>query len=133
MTRSNPLPAVAVGALLLAGLITSCGGSTTTVVQSTPPPQTVTQVTTAAPATPPAATTAAAPAQAAAPASKSPPNVVGLRLPEAKVQLQAAGYTVKAENTDTTFGIIVPSHYTICTQSPPRGNVVVVLAQKYGC
>ena len=122
--------------LILAGLLASCGGSTTTVVSTPPPPpQTVTQVTTAAaPAAPPAtkaapATTAKAPKKA----PQSPPNVVGLRLPEAKVDLQQAGYTVRATNTDTTFGILVPSHYTICKQSPPRGNVVVVLAQKYGC
>jgi len=56
-----------------------------------------------------------------------------MRLPEAKVTLSAAGYQTRAENTDTTFGIVVPSHYTICEQSEPQGNVVVVLAQKYGC
>jgi beta-lactam-binding protein with PASTA domain len=61
------------------------------------------------------------------------PNVVGMRLPEAKSTLSAAGYSTQAENTDTTFGIVVPSHYTICTQSEPHGNVVTVLAQKYGC
>jgi hypothetical protein len=48
--------------------------------------------------------------------------------------LEAAGYRTVAKNTDTTFGIIVPDNYTICTQSPPRnGSLVVVLAQKYGC
>lgn len=121
--------------LILAGLLASCGSTTTVVSTPPPPPQTVTQVTTAAaPAAPPAtkaapATTAKAPQQA----PQSPPNVVGLRLPEAKVELKQAGFTVKATNTDTTLGILVPSHYTICKQSRPRGNVVVVLAQKYGC
>jgi hypothetical protein len=133
VTRSTSLVLlVGVAALVLAGGLAACGGSTTTVVQSTPPAQTVTQVTTAAAPTQPPATTAAPPAKPA-PAPQSPPNVVGERLPEAKVKLQEAGYTVKATNTDTTFGILVPSHYTICKQSPPQGNVVVVLAQKYGC
>src|SRR4051794_5440495 len=119
MTRSNPLAGVAISAFLLAGLVSSCGGSTTTVVESTPPAQTVTQVTTtAAPAPAPAPAKKAAATAPAAPEPKGPPDVVGLRLPEAKVQLQAAGYTVRAMNTDTTFGILVPSHYTVCTQSP---------------
>jgi hypothetical protein len=61
------------------------------------------------------------------------PDVVGMRLPEAESTLSAAGYTTEPENTDTTFGIVVPSHYTVCEQSEPHGNVVNVLAQKYGC
>jgi hypothetical protein len=61
------------------------------------------------------------------------PDVVGLRLPQARSTLSAAGYTTRAENTDTTFGIVVPSHYTVCEQSDPQGTVVTVLAQKYGC
>jgi len=61
------------------------------------------------------------------------PDVVGMRLPEARSTLSAAGYRTQAENTDTSFGIIVPSHYTICEQSEPHGDVVTVLAQKYGC
>jgi len=47
------------------------------------------------------------------------PNVVGMRLPEAESTLSAAGYTTEPENTDTTFGIVVPSHYTVCEQSEP--------------
>ncbi len=65
--------------------------------------------------------------------SSEPPNVIGMRLPEAESTLGAAGFKAQAENTDTTFGIVVRSHYTICTQSEPHGNVVTVLAQKYGC
>jgi len=61
------------------------------------------------------------------------PDVVGMRLPEAESTLSAAGYTTEAENTDTSFGILVPSHYTVCEQSEPHGSVVNVLAQKYGC
>jgi len=47
--------------------------------------------------------------------------------------LKQAGYRTVAKNTDTTFGIIDPSNYTICNQGKPRGELVVVLAQKYGC
>lgn len=61
------------------------------------------------------------------------PDVVGMRLPEAESTLSAAGYRTQAENTDTTFGIVVRSNYTVCTQSEPHGEVVTVLAQKYGC
>jgi alpha-acetolactate decarboxylase len=65
--------------------------------------------------------------------SSEPPSVIGMRLPEAESTLRAAGFRTQAENTDTTFGIVVKSHYTICTQSEPHGDVVTVLAQKYGC
>lgn len=65
--------------------------------------------------------------------SSEPPNVIGMRLPEAESTLRAAGFQAQAENTDTTFGIVVRSHYTICTESEPHGDVVTVLAQKYGC
>jgi hypothetical protein len=61
------------------------------------------------------------------------PEVIGMRLPEAESTLRAAGFTTQAENTDTTFGIVIKSHYTVCTESEPHGNVVTVLAQKYGC
>src|SRR4051812_716884 len=81
---------------------------------------------------------AAEPEEEAAPvaeeeSSSEPPNVIGMRLPEGESTLSAAGFNTQAENTDTTFGILVRSHYTICTQSEPRGDVVTVLAQKYGC
>jgi len=56
-----------------------------------------------------------------------------MRLPEAESTLRAAGFKTQAENADTTFGIVVRSRYTICTQSEPHGDVVTVLAQKYGC
>jgi hypothetical protein len=65
--------------------------------------------------------------------SSEPPSVIGMRLPEAESTLRAAGFRTQAENTDTAFGIVVRSHYTICTQSEPHGDVVTVLAQKYGC
>lgn len=74
-----------------------------------------------------------APEQESAPEPEEAPDVVGMRLPEAESTLSAAGYTTEPENTDTTFGIVVPAHYTVCEQSEPHGSVVNVLAQKYGC
>ena len=66
-------------------------------------------------------------------ASRSAPDTVGMRLPQARTKLENAGFRVKAENTDTMFGIVVPSHYKICEQSDPEEGTVTVLAQKYGC
>lgn len=63
----------------------------------------------------------------------SPPNVVGLKLPVASERLRAAGWIPRPFNTDTTFGIIVPSHYTVCHEYRPIGKRVRLLAQKYGC
>lgn len=63
----------------------------------------------------------------------SPPNVVGLKLPVANERLRAAGWIPKPFNTDTLFGIVVPSHYTVCHQYRPIGKKVRILAQKYGC
>jgi hypothetical protein len=62
-----------------------------------------------------------------------PPNVVGLRLPVASERLRAAGWNPKPFNTDTLFGIVVPSHYTVCHEYAPVGHNVRLLAQKYGC
>jgi hypothetical protein len=47
--------------------------------------------------------------------------------------LEDDGYEAAASNTDTTFGIVVPSNYTVCTQDDARGSLVPLLAQKYGC
>lgn len=79
------------------------------------------------------AETAAAPEPEPEPELNEVPNVVGLPLPAAKQLLKQAGYRAAATNTDTTLGIIVESNYTICSQDEPRGNLVPVLAQKYGC
>lgn len=67
------------------------------------------------------------------PSSSEPPNVVGMKLPEAEAELSSAGFRTVAENTDTAFGIVVKSHYTICEETPLSGDAVRVLAQKYGC
>ncbi len=120
--------ASAVALICMAIGLTACGGSeTTTVIREAPtPPRTVERTTTVEAPSPGAV--------AEHPASnEEPPNVLGLPLPAARHLLKGAGYKAIAKNTDTTFGIIVPEHYTICRQSKPRGDMVVVLAQKYGC
>lgn len=110
-------------------VLPSCGsgGETTTVIRERPP-ETVERTTTVeAPQPKPP------PEPARNESSGEPPNVIGLPLPAARRQLKQAGYKTVAKNTDTTFGIIVPENYTICEQGKPRGKLVVVLAQKYGC
>jgi hypothetical protein len=62
-----------------------------------------------------------------------PPNVVGLNLVVAEERLRSAGWIPRPFNTDTLFGIVVPSHYTVCHEYRPIGHKVRLLAQKYGC
>lgn len=61
------------------------------------------------------------------------PDVTGLTLTAAKAALRDAGFRADPTNTDTMFGIVNPDNYTVCTQDAPRGNIVPMLAQKYGC
>jgi hypothetical protein len=65
--------------------------------------------------------------------SGPPPDVVDLTLPTAQKMLKDAGYKADVSNTDTALGIIVPENYTVCEQDDPVGNIVPILAQKYGC
>lgn len=62
-----------------------------------------------------------------------PPNVVGLNLVVAEERLRDQGWIPRPFNTDTLFGIVVPSHYTVCHEYRPIGEKVRLLAQKYGC
>jgi hypothetical protein len=62
-----------------------------------------------------------------------PPDVVGLNLVVAEERLRSAGWIPRPFNTDTLFGIVVPSHYTVCHEYRPIGHKVRLLAQKYGC
>jgi hypothetical protein len=62
-----------------------------------------------------------------------PPDVVGLNLVVAEERLNSDGWVPKPFNTDTLFGIVVPSHYTVCHEYQPIGKRVRLLAQKYGC
>ncbi len=63
----------------------------------------------------------------------TPPDVVGLNLVVAEERLRSGGWKPRPFNTDTLFGIVVPSHYTVCHQYRPVGVKVRLLAQKYGC
>lgn len=117
-------------------LLTACGsGDTTTVIREAAPTTVEKTVIEQAPApkAEPAATAEAQPNPAPESEPEPPLNVVGLPLPAAERLLKEAGFKPAVKNTDTTFGIIVRSHYTICTEGKPRGNLVPVLAQKYGC
>jgi hypothetical protein len=119
--------AIALAVVVVVGA--GCGGSggTTTVIQ-----ERTTTVQEAAQQAQPAQAAARKPA--AQKPTKDPVNTVGLPLDLAEELLRQDGYRVAAKNTDTTFGIIDPSNYTICTQGEPRGGTIVpVLAQKYGC
>jgi hypothetical protein len=115
-------------ALISALVVAGCGGGSTTTVIKESAPTTVEKTTTV--------TAKPKPAPAPEPepeVSAQPPNVVGLPLPAAEEALEEAGFKAAPRNTDTTFGIVVPSHYTICKEGTPRGKQVPVLAQKYGC
>jgi hypothetical protein len=128
--RKTLVTAFAVG--IVVARFAGCGSSgDTTVIKTTPaqPTQATQTVTTT---TPNQASTSQGTAPGA-PSSGTPPKVTGLTLPTAKKQLSAAGFTADVSNTDTAFGIIVPENYTVCKQSAPRGNIVPILAQKYGC
>jgi hypothetical protein len=119
-----------VGLLAVAG----CGsGGTTTVIKESAPTTVEKTTTVQAPAPQPRHVSNPTPPSAEPEAKREPPNVVGLPLPAAEQVLSQAGYKAAATNTDTAFGIVVKSNYTICTEGPPRGNFVPVLAQKYGC
>jgi hypothetical protein len=115
--------------------VAGCGssGDTTTVVKEIQP-ETVERTTTVeVPAPEPKAKPASHSAPAPEPEPEAVPDVVGLPLDVAEELFKKAGYKAAATNTDTTFGIMVPANYTICTQDDARGTIVPVLAQKYGC
>lgn len=119
---------LAAAAVVCATFFAACGGGETTTVIREAPAETIERTTTVEePAPQPE------PKPARREPSGDPPNVLGLPLPAARRQLKQSGYKTAAKNTDTTFGIIDPSNYTICNQGKPRGDLVVVLAQKYGC
>jgi hypothetical protein len=51
------------------------------------------------------------------------PKVVGLTLPSAQQQLDAAGYTDSVKS-DAMFGVVIPSHFTVCAEHSPVGHMV---------
>lgn len=124
--RSGRKASIIAGVLALTVGLAACGDSDTTTVIKEAPAETIERTATVERTPAPVAREGSAP-------TSEPPNVLGLPLPEARRMLEQAGYRTVAKNTDTTFGIIVPDNYTICNQGKPRGDIIVVLAQKYGC
>jgi beta-lactam-binding protein with PASTA domain len=57
------------------------------------------------------------------------PDVRGLALPDAKQELKQAGYTASVK-TNALFGVIVEEHYSVCSQSKPKGMLVPIEADK---
>ncbi len=51
------------------------------------------------------------------------PDVRGLTLPAAEEKLEQAGYSASVKN-DALFGVIVPSHFTVCSEHSPKGKLV---------
>lgn len=124
----------------LSATLAACGGDggTTTVIKEAPTTiEKTTTVQVPAPQSKPSTTQSKAPttptATTTSESASSPPNVVGLPLPAAQQMLKEAGFQPAVRNTDTAFGIVVPSNFTVCKQDSPRGSVVPILAQKYGC
>lgn len=114
--------------------VTGCGGGDeTTVIKESPAPAVKTTTTTTTAKAQEASQQATPVQDTTTEAQSEPPDVEGLSLPEAKRQLADAGFRADVSNTDTTFGIIIPENFTVCRQSEPKGEVVPILAQKYGC
>jgi hypothetical protein len=57
------------------------------------------------------------------------PNVRGLSLPDAQSKLASAGYQADY-TTDAMFGVLVPSHFTVCKESNPNGKLVPIVVNK---
>lgn len=57
------------------------------------------------------------------------PDVRGLPLPEAKTQLEEAGYSA-AVTDDATFGVIIESHFVVCDEHSPKGRLVPIDVSK---
>jgi hypothetical protein len=126
--------ALAIAAATLSSFLVACGGENTTTVIKEAAPETVEKtVTEQVQAPEPKPKPAKAEPEPENVKPTDPPNTVGLPLPDAEALLKEAGFKPAVKNTDTAFGIINPNNYTICTQGKPRGNLVPVLAQKYGC
>lgn len=60
---------------------------------------------------------------------KGAPNVKGLVLPDAKAQLEKAGFAASVK-TDAVFGVLVESHYTVCKEHSPNGKLVPIEVSK---
>lgn len=57
------------------------------------------------------------------------PDVRGLPLDDAKIQLKKSGYTA-SESSDALFGVIVEENFTVCKQGTPKGRLVPLEVSK---
>lgn len=57
------------------------------------------------------------------------PDVEGLTLDTAKEQLRNAGYSADVSD-DALFGVIIESHFTVCSEGSPVGKVVPLEVSK---
>lgn len=57
------------------------------------------------------------------------PDVRGLALPEAEALLKKAGFETTVTD-DALFGVIVESHFTVCEQHSPEGQLVPIEVSK---
>jgi beta-lactam-binding protein with PASTA domain len=62
-------------------------------------------------------------------ASEGVPDVRGLSLPDAKKQLESAGFSASVKS-DGLLGVVVEEHWTVCDQDGPKGNLVPVNVSK---
>lgn len=60
------------------------------------------------------------------------PNVDGLTLNVAENQLRRHGFSADV-HSDALFGVLVPSHFIVCSEHPPNGRLVVLDVAKHGC
>ncbi|MBK5231596.1 MAG: hypothetical protein JJE13_01250 [Thermoleophilia bacterium] len=57
------------------------------------------------------------------------PDVRGLQLDVAKKKLQKANYSTSVED-DAMFGVVIESHFTVCSQSSPKGRIIPLEVSK---
>lgn len=60
------------------------------------------------------------------------PDTRGMALPDAERTLRAAGYETTTED-DAMFGVLIPSHFTVCHQEELNANMVKLEVAKHGC
>lgn len=60
------------------------------------------------------------------------PDTRGMVLPDAERTLKKAGYSTTVED-DAMFGVLIPSHFTVCSQEEVNSSLVKLEVAKHGC
>lgn len=60
---------------------------------------------------------------------KGAPNVKGLALPSAETVLHKHGYSASVSD-DALFGVVIKSHFTVCSEHTPDGHLVPIDVSK---